>query len=133
MRRLADLQIEKQFGIRTGDTKPREMAAPESGQALTRSTSDIPNTAEAAGTRRESDLDFEKRATADIALHADTNGASATAATRTDAEAAGPLEAIALYNRLLTEYPSYQNSDQVLYQMARAYDELGRTDAAMET
>ena len=29
MRRLADLQIEKQFGIRTGDGKPREMAAPE--------------------------------------------------------------------------------------------------------
>ncbi len=29
MRRLADLQIEKQFGIRTGDGRPREMAAPE--------------------------------------------------------------------------------------------------------
>src|SRR5512146_1058544 len=28
MRRLADLQIEKQFGIRTGDTRPRQMAAP---------------------------------------------------------------------------------------------------------
>src|SRR5262249_39501240 len=28
---------------------------------------------------------------------------------------------------------SYKNSDQVLYQMARAYDELGRTDEAMET
>src|SRR5438552_18254195 len=44
-----------------------------------------------------------------------------------------PLEAIALYNRLLTEYPSYKNSDQVLYQMARAYDELGRTEEAIET
>src|SRR5258706_930053 len=29
MRRLADLQIEKQFGIREGGGKPREMAAPE--------------------------------------------------------------------------------------------------------
>ena len=29
MRRLADLQIEKQFGLRAGDGKPREMAAPE--------------------------------------------------------------------------------------------------------
>src|SRR5205807_692879 len=45
----------------------------------------------------------------------------------------GPLEAIALYNRLLTEYPSYKDSDQVLYQLSRAYDELGRTDEAMET
>jgi len=33
MRRLADLQIEKQFGIHTGDGKPREMAAPEAAQA----------------------------------------------------------------------------------------------------
>ena len=29
MRRLADLQLEKQFGIHTGDTRPREMAAPQ--------------------------------------------------------------------------------------------------------
>src|SRR2546426_252593 len=28
MRRLADLQLVKQFGIRTGDAKPRQMAAP---------------------------------------------------------------------------------------------------------
>src|SRR5215813_7342207 len=32
MRRLADLQIEKQFGIHTGDGKPREMAAPKPAQ-----------------------------------------------------------------------------------------------------
>src|SRR5262245_49354924 len=30
MRRLADLQLEKRFGIHTGDGKPKEMAAPES-------------------------------------------------------------------------------------------------------
>src|SRR5690348_15629155 len=29
MRRLADLQLEKQFGIRTGNAKPREMDAPK--------------------------------------------------------------------------------------------------------
>ena len=34
MRRLADLQLEKQFGIRAGDGKPREMAAPESAPAV---------------------------------------------------------------------------------------------------
>jgi hypothetical protein len=33
MRRLADLQIEKQFGIHTGDLKPRDMTAPKTGQA----------------------------------------------------------------------------------------------------
>src|SRR5262245_66020772 len=29
MRRLADLQLEKQFGIRAGDGRPREMTAPQ--------------------------------------------------------------------------------------------------------
>ena len=37
-----------------------------------------------------------------------------------------------LYERLLAEYPNYERNDQVLYQMARAYDELGRTEEAME-
>ena len=32
---------------------------------------------------------------------------------------------------MLAEYPNYERRDQVLYQMARAYDELGRTEEAM--
>ena len=48
-------------------------------------------------------------------------------------DAAGPLEAIAIYDRLLAEYPTYEHNDAVLYQKARAYDELGRTEEAMET
>ncbi|MGB5133453.1 MAG: tetratricopeptide repeat protein, partial [Steroidobacteraceae bacterium] len=39
----------------------------------------------------------------------------------------------ALYDRLLAEYPTYEHNDMVLYQKARAYDELGRTEDAMET
>src|SRR5438132_468608 len=136
IRRLADLQIEKQFGIRTGDTKPREMAAPERGEAIAGTLAATPNPAAAVagGGFRESDQDFERRATAESGILAGTNtGASPADAVGAGADAKGPLEAIALYNRLLTEYPSYKNSDQVLYQMARAYDELGRTDEAMET
>src|SRR5206468_5112229 len=34
MRRLADLQLEKQFGIRTGNAKPREVAAPKPAPML---------------------------------------------------------------------------------------------------
>ena len=34
MRRLADLEIEKQFGIRMGDSKPRSMAAPEPARTV---------------------------------------------------------------------------------------------------
>ena len=100
MRRLADLQIEKQFGVDAGDGKPQEMAAPESDQ------------------------DFERRTTAESGMLADSNA---------EADPTGSLEAIAIYDRLLTEYPGYENSDKVLYQKARAYDELGRTEKAIET
>jgi tetratricopeptide (TPR) repeat protein len=83
---------------------------------------------------RESEEDFERRTTAEGGILASNDtGAPSSDAVRTGADPEGPLEAIALYNRLLTEYPSYKDSDQVLYQMARAYDELGRTDEAIET
>jgi tetratricopeptide (TPR) repeat protein len=136
MRRLADLQIEKQFGIHTGDLKPREMAAPKTGQAPANTpahTTD-PAAAVAGAVRGESDREFERRTTAEAPIIAAADaGTSLAGAPGTDAAPKGPVEAIALYKRLLTEYPSYKDSDQVLYQMARAYDELGRTDEAMET
>ena len=136
MRRLADLQIEKQFGIHTGDLKPREIPAPKAAQTLATTPAHSSDQAVAvlgAGPR-ESDREFERRTTAETSLvpsgDADTSLAGVVGA---DAAPKGPTEAIALYKRLLTEYPRYKNSDQVLYQMARAYDELGRTDEAMET
>jgi tetratricopeptide (TPR) repeat protein len=141
MRRLADLQLEKQFGIHTGNAKPREMAAPQPAQlpAGAQAGESNPTPAVPGTGSRESDQDFEQRTTAAAAnLPATNAGASTTdvadavrAAAAADPQ--GPVEAIALYNRLLTEFPSYKDSDQILYQMARAYDELGRTDEAMET
>ena len=138
MRRLADLQLEKQFGINTGNSKPREMAAPQPAQALAAAPQGKPNpvVADAGAGLRESDQDFERRTTAENGTLAGNNVGSTTdpsAGVRTGADPEGPLEAIAIYNRLLTEYPSYKDSDKVLYQMARAYDELGRTEEAMET
>src|SRR5215469_16819077 len=133
MRRLADLEIEKQFGIHTGDGKPREMAAPEAAHAP--ASAHTPNPAAVASTDlRESDQEFERRTTAASSILKSVDpGALPAGAEGADAAPKGPTEAIALYIRLLTEYPSYKDSDQVLYQMARAYDELGRTDEAMET
>src|SRR5215471_3229496 len=43
MRRLADLQIEKQFGIRTGNAKPGEMAAPKPAHTIAGSQPGSPN------------------------------------------------------------------------------------------
>ena len=125
MRRLADLQIEKQFGTRTGDGKPREMAAPEPALADMRADTLDPATVITDAGLRESDLDFEQRTTGESGMWADVVHA--------DSDPAGPLEAIALYDKLLTEYPDYEHNDKVLYQKARAYDELGRTEEAIET
>src|SRR5262244_37699 len=136
IRRLADLQLEKQYGIHTGDSKPRPMPAPESAKVPASKPARTPNKAAAvAGAGHgESDQEFERRTTAENRIPASgDSGASSTEVVGADAAPKGPLEAIALYKKLLTEYPNYKDNDQVLYQMARAYDELGRTDEAMET
>jgi tetratricopeptide (TPR) repeat protein len=136
MRRLADLQIEKQFGIRVGDSKPKEMAAPAPAQAVVSAQAKQPNpeSAVAVAALRESAQDFERRTTAEGAIAASSNdGASPVDAVSSGADPKGPVEAIALYDRLLTEYPNYEHKDKVLYQKARAYDELGRTEEAIQT
>src|SRR5689334_20007493 len=136
MRRLADLQVEKQYGIRVGNTKGREMAAPKPAQPVVADRANRPNAnAVAAGApRRESDKDFERRATAAGPIPANNNASALpTDGVLADADPKGPREAIALYDRILTEYPNYENRDKVLYQKARAYDELGRTEDAIAT
>ena len=42
-------------------------------------------------------------------------------------------EAIRLYTTLLKAYPDYGRNDQVLYQLARAYETTGQPDAALAT
>jgi len=129
MRRLADLQLEKQFGIRTGNVKPREMSAPQPARVLAGAPGDTPNSSAAS---QESDQDFERRTTAEAGIVAGSN-ADASPADAVRGDPNGPLEAIALYDRLLNEYPGYEQRDKVLYQEARAYDELGRTEEAIAT
>jgi len=129
MRRLADLQLEKQFGIRTGNVKPREMSAPQPARVLAGGPGGTPNSSAAS---RESDQDFERRTTAEAGIVAGSN-ADASPADAVRGDPNGPLEAIALYDRLLNEYPGYEQRDKVLYQEARAYDELGRTEEAIAT
>jgi tetratricopeptide (TPR) repeat protein len=42
-------------------------------------------------------------------------------------------EAIKLYTTLLAVYPNYTHNDEVLYQLARAYDTTGQPDQALRT
>ena len=131
MRRLADLQLEKQFGIRAGGGEARQLAAPLYAEAPASGLADAPieDVTVADAGPWESELDFEQRTTAEGGILPDSGDGGLPAG----ADPAGPLEAIALYDRLLTEYPDYEHNDQVLYQKARAYDELGRTEEAVET
>ncbi len=131
MRRLADLKLEKEYGIH-GDEKPmaRPAPAPASPARAEGPARGRPRPALIAD-HSESDEEFERRAAAAARLPGaepappiDLPGASGE-------PPAGPLEAVVLYDQILTAYPSYAHNDEVLYQKARAYDELARTEEAM--
>ena len=145
IRRLADLKIEKEYGTltdtaaATGRAPAPALSAPEKASGPKLSPIGAPANRTGATPAQgpgeaESEADFEKRATRGetpigneerkLDLPAGAEGAD-------DLERAGALEAVALYQRLLDEYPLYDRNDQVLYQMSRAYEELGRIPEAM--
>lgn len=141
MRRLADLQLEREYGV-IGPTRPTggssrpAMQAPETarrdaaaGAVIGTRTASAANTADA----RESDSDFEARASErDALLSADAGYTAELPPGETVEVPSGPLEAIETYKKILATYPNYEYIDQVYYQMTRAYEELGRTDEAVE-
>ena len=129
MRRLADLKLEKEYGI-LGDGKIQEMAAPEPAKlpAEEKGARTDPK-AKRSEKPSESDQAFEKRAAGEIA--ALPKSAPAAALPGQPEAPGGPLEAIRLYDEILAKYPNYPHNDQVLYQKARALDELGRVDEAV--
>lgn len=130
MRRLADLQIEQQYGV-LGSGELVEMAAPEVAERSERIVADRPMTAGPAEPS-ESEREFEQRATQRqelLAVSPETD--SPLPGMENDAVPAGPREAIATYQKILDTYPNYERNDQVLYQMSRAYDEIGQPDDAM--
>ena len=138
IRRLADLKIQKEYGTLTtgAGTAGRTPALP-APEPATR-----PDVAPVAGAppgqalahipvHDESEADFEKRATMKQPVDSMAAAADTPVAGAVDLERAGTREAIALYEKLLNEYPLYERNDQVLYQLSRAYEELGQTKEAM--
>ena len=127
MRRLADLQIEQAYGV-IGKGEIVEMAAPESGSQAERIVAEGQGRGGAKSS--ETDLAFEERASARQELLSDTTGFD-NALPGAEAVPAGPREAIKTYQQILEQYPNYERNDKVLYQMSRAYDEIGQPDEAM--
>jgi len=133
MRRLADLQIEQEFGI-IADTRPVEMAAPDLAAATKRIASEaVTMSPQLAAEQAKSERQFLERATQQEVLSANTDDLDADLLDLNQgAVPAGPREAIKTYQQILETYPNYERNDQVLYQMSRAYDEIGQPDEAME-
>ena len=145
MRRLADLKVEREYGL-VGTTSTRTKTQHAASTAL-----DTPERYDAAKARHkhaagrtqgtasgatpgittESERDFEKRATASPDMRGVAQTADKLLPAGADLEKAGPRQAIALYKELLVKYPLYERKDQVLYHMSRAYEELGDVDQAM--
>ena len=137
LRRLADLKVESDYGLLSGDTAaerrspakplpaPERTARPDGAPTL--SSVPVP----ARNRAGESQADFEKRAS-QTRPPAYARVAQGLVEGVDDLERVGALETIELYKKVLKEYPTYERSDQVLYQLARACEELGRVDEAVQ-
>ena len=125
MRRLADLKLEKEYGFLGGE---EVLPAPERGVIDVAPASASKEQSVAEGT--VSDEAFEERAT-QVAPAARAVAAPLELPGGREPQSRGPREAIALYDEILSAYPNYIHNDRVLYQKARAFDELGDPDRAI--
>jgi tetratricopeptide (TPR) repeat protein len=154
MRRLADLKVEKEYGLQ-GDGQIVEVPAVASHGAAARTAGNDPGSmpapaataridapavskaARRAGpatstTNLERELERRASSQASIVSADELSQLALPEGADPSLERAGPAEAIRLYDELLTKYPDYAFRDQVLYQKARACDELGRTAESMK-
>ena len=92
-----------------------------------------------AASSGESQADFESRASGSMDLAGIGAGAAAGAGMAAALPGDNPdallqanaREAIALYKKLLVQYPQYERNDQVMYQLSRAYEETGEIEEAV--
>lgn len=141
IRRLADLKIEKEYGMmKDGGARKTEGSA---GSAIDKpAPAAVPPVAAAPtppvpaavipNVEGESVKDFEKRAGKKEEIKSAKAQFDAPLPEGGDGlESAGARDAIALYKKLLEKYPNYERNDQVLYNMSRAHEELGEVEQAM--
>lgn len=132
IRRLADLKLEKEYGTLTQGSAADEASSSVSVPEVAKIDSSLTTASkESSPTHDESDADFEKRATLMNAVPVAKTSDMQHGEAPSDLERPGAREAIALYNKLLKDYPEYKKNDQVLYQLSRAYEELGQVEEAM--
>ncbi len=141
MRRVADLKLEREVGYVGVETPTRAVGEATDNTAArapmaAAAVAPIPRTRSGSSPDPKTDTDdesfeqFEARTSSVDPLARRTPALPLPGNASIDDR--GPRQAIATYRRILDEYPWYERNDQVLYQMARAYDELAEPDAAME-
>lgn len=140
MRRMADLQLEREFGV-IGTGEMIEAAVQEDAAELTAPQPErgelLEDNAERAPTGLEQKYGeeqaaFESRASAPLQLAGSAAESQELPGMSAESGVGGPLAAIETYRKILKEFPNYERNDQVLYQMSRAYDELGESEDAMD-
>lgn len=132
MRRLADLKLEKEYGLLGELSRSEESQASLPTPDRTERVSDAKGPSPAIDDGdRESEQDFEERIASENLAPTSSGAVDLELPGDTADESDGPLEAIKLYDEILAAYPDYPHNDQVLYQKARAYEELGRVDEAI--
>ena len=137
IRRLADLNVEREYGVVSKEkTSTKEISKPKKASAKIKNKDRSTKTSsKIADLKSESTKDFEKRAGAQEKLKTAKSSAIAPLPDGTnveDLQTAGAKKAIRLYKKLLIKFPLYEHQDQVLYQLSRAYEEVGNIEAAMK-
>ncbi|MHB8844732.1 MAG: tetratricopeptide repeat protein [Nitrospirota bacterium] len=131
IRRLADLKVEREYGRLSGDAAAERrspdtaVSVPKNAPGLSPALAQTP----APGAPGVPPSPVPGAAAGPAPAMA---AAADRRAEEDDLERAGALEAVELYKKLLAKFPTYERNDQVLYQLSRAYEELGRVDEAME-
>lgn len=144
IRRIADLSLEKEYGyVSQNDGYSNDVARADvedynvnqlAKPALKKlgNVNLLDESRADASANIESEKAFEARTT-EVATEASVSRDSLSGhpGVVSDLENENARKAIVLYQKLLREYPLYDRNDQVLYQMSRAYEELGQVEEAM--
>ncbi|WP_295802601.1 tetratricopeptide repeat protein [uncultured Microbulbifer sp.] len=126
----------EQAQLRKAGTRQANLDAPEAASIAAGASQQSVELDSVARSSGESESDFEARAAGAVEIASDTSAAADLAGVvpGDDPEAllaANAREAITLYKKLLVQYPLYDRNDQVMYQLSRAYEEIGQIDEAV--
>lgn len=145
IRRLADLKLVKEYDVIESGADGEKVALPARGKvdhlaAFDTTQQSVPASddtgkekpLESGDGAREDIKDFEMRTTAGGEIKSAQAIKAMPGGQGTGLQSAGTQEAIALYRKLLNDYPDYEHNDQVLYQLAHTYEELGNVEEAIK-